>query len=345
MSKYDYETISSFVEKLKTLPAEDEINIEICSYNKVFIDCNDKGLIQRHYADDKWNSLYLTPGKTRVSEALKVLEPLTEKNGSCLIEFYTDGLYKLINRNSMGIQKTHTIVPFEYNDLNVRKTHIFTEEQYMKWQKQEFYKNLEHFMKLTKNDENMLCDYLIKCCVDYPKLDIYIVDTEVFTAFEDVKERFSKLEKKHFVKDLNVKNLSFFAFSSITSFETKAKKKEDEEANMKEYLERMEKEKKKVEEAEKEKQEKARQTELEEKASLVQFSSNVPQGTPEIFYRDSLYPYTEKQMRKRYPKVPFELIVRMFTNKKEYLNDKKEKEIIMSCPDYVKFIELVQIMS
>ena len=315
--KYEYETISSFVEKLKTLSPTDYINVAVNLCNILYIHCNDDGLIQRSfiYGIDNWNSLYLLPGKTLISDALKTLEPLIEKKGSCLIELYvnTNRSYQLINSNTLDVIKTYAIVPLQNNDINVRKTHIFTEEHHVKWQKDDFLKNLEHFTKLTKNNKRMLHDYLETCCIDYPKLDIYVIDTEVFTDFESIKECIDNINedaKKYFV---NKENL-WICSNNIKELEHIINR--DEEAKDKE------------------------EQELESK-----LKQEAKQKEPRIFYRVGFMPYTEPQICEKYPKMPFEMIVKMFTIKVEYLNFNGEKEIVLSCPDYVMFEKLVEILS
>lgn len=332
---YPYETIESFVKRLKNLPPTDYVNVKVKFNSMSLLSVNETGTIKRLWVYDinqEWNCLYLHDGKTLVSEILETLEPLVEKRGSSLLE---NTNLKLIKSDCFETCQVHSIVPFKETDYT--KTHIFTKEHHMKWQEIEFNKNLEQFTKLTDSNQAVLIEYLKLCCSKYPELTIYYIDSKVFVTFENLLEHWKFVRKESFVEITENFFVCCYTIKYLEEMEEKRLekiKREEEEKLKEELLEKIKKE-------ELETQEKLLKEQEQLKKEQQEAQAKKEQGPK--WYRVNYLLYTEEEMRVKYPKVPFGIIQKLFTEQGIAAADDR-KFLHCSNENQKLFMQLVQLL-
>ena len=363
---YKYETISSFVTRLKTLRGEDKININSTSIYFKNIEYNDKlEIIDNKWKGTaaKWNVVYVQIGTATISQVIKLLEPHVEKNASALIQIYFDEkTSKLIKSGGETSVTTYTITTLDTKEMDPTKTHIVSDDVLRITSKKEFDEKIEKYNALTENNAFLLKQYLIVICKLYPLLSIYVIGIKVFTSFDGVKNEFPHIIQLDGYFEKKSENLWFcyYFIAQLTEFNNIAmKEKEKEKEKEKQEKEKMEKgkqEKKEQERLAKEKEEKEEQERLakeakEEQERLAKEKEAKEKAEKEgeekkkseepetiLWYEIGGAQLSEAALKVKYSKIPFEIIQKCFSERKihDYCSSSNsapyKREIIITCP-------------
>lgn len=218
---FPYETIETFVAKLKTLKQDQHVNFDVDVRQYANTVCNN-GIVSGTHVDPagKWKSIAFlinTPG-SKVSQVVEYLEPL--------IPTYGNAIVSLIHQNNklspfLFVDSTTFDTSYTFLSLGGGDTDHETWGTIQKWnnshfamvakidaEKSEIIEKANKFNNLVDNNEDMFTKYVeVHLAPKYPHIQMFTYNCKIFFNSYEIVEHCSKMNPP---TTLNINHIRVF---------------------------------------------------------------------------------------------------------------------------------------